>query len=100
MNDYQNQVGNIHDLLDVLIVFREKLLKDINVATLAFYKKRVEEYTSTKKYGIIEVAPFPLTESETENTITVYHFTDVEFNENDIVIILFMDTNFIQNLKK
>lgn len=80
------------DLLRVLLTLKENIFKDLKVATLAKVNSFDEENHSCV------VTPFPLFEDEQQKTISCLNFLSV--NTDDVVLILFLDRNFIQNLKQ
>ena len=80
------------DLLRVLLTLKDNIFKDLKVATLAKVNSFDEE-THT-----CVVTPFPLFEDEQQKTISCLNFLSV--NADDVVVVLFIDRNFIQNLKQ
>lgn len=80
------------DFLRVLLALKENIMKDLKVATLAIVKS-IDEKTQT---CIVE--PFPLLEIEKNKNITcVVNNTD-DLSIKDIVLVIFLDRNFLQNL--
>ena len=84
--------GNSSDFFKVLLALKANTMRDIHVATLG----QVISYDSTSK--VATVKPFPLVQKEAEKLITCYTTKDVA--TNDIVVVLFTDRDFIQNLKQ
>ena len=81
------------DFLEVLLILKDNIFKDLNVATLAI----VEEV----KEDSVNVIPFPTIKSESsERQINCVKLKNLELTKNDIVIVVFCDRNFIQNLKQ
>lgn len=85
---------NENTLLDVLLVLKDAIFKSLKVATLAI----VQSVDSTNK--ILTVHQFP---QETEQTSAIqcrYLNDDSVINKGDIVLVLFLDMNFLANLRK
>lgn len=108
---------------DLFTLVMNKTKLDTKVATLAFFDKIVTDYSSESGYGIASVKPFPLIDSQHEYNLDVYFFfdnnkerlileknkdddkilTDIKRKEsylskNEIVLIIFSDYNFKNNL--
>lgn len=81
------------DFLEVLLVLKANIFRELNVATLGIVKE-IKDNTYV-------VNPFPTLNTENKETnIEVIKVSNVEININDVVVILFMDRNFIQNLNQ
>ena len=50
----QERINNASNLLDVLLVLEDKILKDTHVSTLAYINKEVTAFDENKGYGIYE----------------------------------------------
>lgn len=87
-----NKNINKNDDLEVLLVLKRNILKNLKVASLA----QVKEIGGST----IKVSLFPIYSNETELTIECYKLKNLEVEKNNIVLILFLDRNFIQNLKQ
>jgi hypothetical protein len=95
------KVARASSLLDILLIMKEKTMQDLHVASLAFVKEIISQPDANKRnsYGILRVAPFPLNTNQDEYSINAYYFNpEYIFSENDIVLIIFCDLNFISNL--
>lgn len=95
----EEKIQSASNLLDVLLIFKDAIFKDLHVATLAYVDKEILPHNG--KYGIVQCKPFPLNEGQEPYSIQAYYFDEnnkENFNENDIVIILYMDNNFISSL--
>lgn len=88
MND--NLFNNQTDLAQALYSLKYQILNELKVASIGI----VREIQENK----IKVELFPYLENEKQQF--VYTETAVEIKENDIIIVLFMDRNFIQNLSQ
>ena len=94
--DLESEISSATSLLDVLLILKKVTMIDTHVATLAYV---VGEQTWKDSYGTIRCKPFPLDTNQSEYIIEAYYFNSESIiNENDIVVILFMDKNFINNL--
>lgn len=80
------------DFLRVLLALKENIMKDLKVATLAIVKS-INEKTQT---CIVE--PFPLLEIEKNKNITCVVNNIDNLSIKDIVLVIFLDRNFLQNL--
>lgn len=95
--DLETKISSASTLLDVLMILKQVTMLDTHVATLAFV---AEKENWKDNYGTIRCNPFPLDTNQPEYTIEAYYFnSESHFNVGDIVVILFMDRNFINNLK-
>lgn len=95
--DLQTEISSATTLLDVLLILKKVTMLDTHVATLAYVTE--EEAKWNGNHGTIKCKPFPLNKEQEEYTIQAYYFNqNSSFNEGDIVVILFMDRNFINNL--
>lgn len=91
-------VSNTNSLLDLLKLTSDKTSELIKVSTLAKVKSIKTQYSDEKRYGVLNVTPFPLNNNESEYSIIAYYFSNIEFKENDIVLIVFTDLYFAENL--
>ena len=81
-----------NDLLTVLLTVKSNILRDLKVASLGVVKE-IEDNNYIVKL-------FPLLQNENEKTILCFKLKDITIIKDDIVLILFTDRNFIQNLKQ
>ena len=91
-------VDNTNSLLDLLKLTSDKTSELIKVSTLAKVKSIKTQYSEGRRYGVLNVAPFPLNKNESEYDIIAYYFSNIDFKENDIVLIVFTDLYFADNL--
>jgi len=92
MND--SQITNIDgSTLEILLELKRAIMKQLRVCSFALVKS-VDEIKKTAK-----VSPFPLLEGEQEKNIEAYCLNDIP-KQNDIVLLLFADRNFINTLKR
>lgn len=94
----EDRINQASDLKDVLLILKEVTLKDTHVSTLAYLGPKVEEFN--EKYGIYECQPFPLEVGQSSYNIHAYYFDEAisRLSEGDIVLIIYTDRNFINNL--
>ena len=90
------QGNETKDWVDVLKNSTSKAADKVNVATLAFVENDKKEYD---KYKIITVSPFPLEQGQRPYTIRAYARKDDEIKKGDIVVVLFTNKNFKNNLE-
>lgn len=90
------QGNQTKDWVDVLKDTTGKAVDKVNVATLAFVEDGVEEY---EKYDIRTVSPFPLEQGQKPYTIRAYCKQGESFNKGDIVLVVFTNKNFKNNLE-
>ena len=88
-----------YTLTDLFLLMKKVIMSDTHVATLALYSSTEEEYTDSKKYGVIKVRPFPLKESEEDYGMICYVLDDRKFTYNQILTIVYTDLAFIDNLQ-
>lgn len=81
-----------NDDLEVLLALKRNILRDLKVASLGIVK--------SIKDNIIKVNLFPTYTNESEITIDCYCLKNLEVNKNNVVLVLFLDRNFIQNLNQ
>jgi len=95
----QTQIGDAKNLLDVLLILKEKTMLDTHVATLAYLKDNVQKFNG--KYGLWSCNPFPLDTNQNEYSIQAYYFHEGgdSFPQEGLVLIVFTDRNFINSLK-
>lgn len=95
----ETKVSQAKSLLDVLLILKEVTMRDTHVATLAYLDSNLSSFNG--KYGIWNCRPFPLYEGQDEYTIQGYYFSadGDNFTPNTIILIVFTDKNFINNLQ-
>lgn len=81
-----------NDDLEVLLALKRNILRDLKVASLGIVK--------SIKDNIIKVNLFPTYTNENEITIDCYCLKNLEVNKDNVVLVLFLDRNFIQNLNQ
>lgn len=81
-----------NDDLEVLLALKRNILRDLKVASLGIVK--------SIKDNIIKVNLFPTYTKESEITIDCYCLKNLEVNKDNVVLVLFLDRNFIQNLNQ
>ena len=81
-----------NDDLEVLLALKRNILRDLKVASLGIVK--------SIKDNIIKVNLFPTYTNESEITIDCYCLKNLEINKDNVVLVLFLDRNFIQNLNQ
>lgn len=81
-----------NDDLEVLLALKRNILRDLKVASLGIVK--------SIKDNIIKVNLFPTYTNESEITIDCYCLKNLEVNKDNVVLVLFLDRNFIQNLNQ
>ena len=81
-----------NDDLEVLLALKRNILRDLKVASLGIVK--------SIKDNIIKVNLFPTYTNESEITIDCYCLKNLEVNKDNVVLVLFIDRNFIQNLNQ
>ncbi len=87
----QNNITD-NDELEVLLALKRNIFKSLKVSSLA----QVKEVNNST----ISVVLFPIYSDETEITIECCKLKDLEINKDDIVLVLFLDRNFKQNLNQ
>lgn len=85
-------------LLEVFLELKRIIMKQLHVGTLALVK---DVNSSTKT---LKVQPFPLDNNEESKLIDCFYLKDYDegeepFQVGGIVCILFLDKNFVNNLK-
>lgn len=80
------------DLLSVLLALKENIMIELNVATIG--KVRSIEGQTAK------VQLYPAIKNEQPQTIYSIISSNLDVNVNDIVVVLYLDRNFISALKK
>lgn len=80
-----------NDLMAVCMELKSNIFRTLKVGTLG-------KVISVN--DIIKCKPFPLLENETEKIIDCFKIKEVDVKPNDVALILFVDRNFIQNLKQ
>ena len=81
-----------NDDLEVLLALKRNILRDLKVASLGIVKSIQD--------NIIKVNLFPTYTNENEITIDCYCLKNLEVNKDNVVLVLFLDRNFIQNLNQ
>lgn len=81
-----------NDDLEVLLALKRNILRDLKVASLGIVK--------SIKDNIIKVNLFPTYTNESKITIDCYCLKNLEVNKDNVVLVLFLDRNFIQNLNQ
>ena len=118
----EQRINNASSLLDVLLILKHNIFSDLKVATLAYVEEIVQPINEDNSFGIVRCKPFPLNVNQQSYSIYAYYFdkdsnsgTEHEFvikdnNEeklfvvhtgleiNDIILVVFCDKNFINNL--
>lgn len=87
-----NNGVNKNDELEVLLALKRNIFRDLKVASLGQVKEVGD--------SIIKVIPFPTYSNESEITIDCFKLKNIEVEKNDVVLVLFLDRNFIQNFKQ
>lgn len=90
------QGNETEDWVDVLKSTTEKAVDKVNVATLAFVEEGV---IIEEKYNILTVSPFPLEQGQKPYTLRAYCSKDLPAKQGDIVVVLFTNKNFRNNLE-
>lgn len=93
-NRYQNKLESNDSELDVLLALKENIFKDLKVGSFAQVKTINEEEETAS------VTLFPAYKEEIEINISVAITRSVSIQENDVVVVLFLDTNFKQTLRQ
>ena len=95
----ENKISDATSLLDVLLILKEKTMLDTHVATLAYLENNISTFDG--KSGIWICRPFPLDQGQEEYQIQAYYFSadGDKFEKGKMVVILFTDRNFINDLK-
>lgn len=86
--------GGQDDLLAVFQQFKKHLMKEIRVASIAKVKQPVTED------GTVTVQTYPMLEDESEKNVECKVVQGLDITTNDIVVVLYLDRNFIAALKK
>lgn len=89
---FKGPQGNSSDFLKVLLAVKDKAMRDTHVATIA---KVIELGDMTHRCSII-----PTLKDESEKFVQAYYLEGLELDVDDIVLILFTDRNFTQNLRQ
>ena len=89
---FEGLQGNSSDFLKVLLTLKANIMRDLHVATIG---KVIEQYDTT-----FSVKPYPLTNDESEKVVKCYYLRDLELNVGDIVVVLYMDRDYIQAFKQ
>ena len=101
--DKRSFIEHGNETEDVLKSTTEKAVDKVNVATLAFvqdiYNVVYEEDNRTPKWSIVTVLPFPLEQGQKPYTLRAYCSKDLYVKQGDIVVVLFTNKNFRNNLE-
>lgn len=100
MGILQDKLIEVNSFTDLFKLLKESINKNLHVSTLALYKEQIKEFDESVGYGIIKVAPIPLQEKQSEYTINAYTLNNNVYNENDILIIIYTDCGFVDNLNE
>lgn len=92
MQPINNSNQNSGDLLRILLALEKKIMRELKVASLA----KVKQINNDNR---VMVEKFPLTEDESPVLNECYNNVK-DLKIDDIVIVLYMDRNFIQNLNQ
>lgn len=84
--------------IDVFKRLKDIIKNEIHVATLALYKSTQIEYDDNLGYGIINVIPFPLNKNDSAAINQCYYFKKEFFTDNQLLIIIYTDIDFKNNL--
>ena len=96
----QSKIDNICGFADILVLLRDNIFQTMNVCSLARCTGKVKEaYDVDKGYGIIYLKPFPLDEGQEEHTDYAYVFSSRVYNEGEIVLVIYADRDFSDNVK-
>lgn len=95
----EEKISEASSLLDVLNIVKEKTMLDTHVATLAYVDEIIKQPSSASMYGCLRVKPFPLNNKRKEYAIQAYYFDATHiYEQNDIVLVIFTDINFVSSL--
>ncbi len=86
----ENKEVRDNSQLQVLLSLKRNIMRELNVGSLGEVEKIDND--------IITVNLFPAYEETNELKIQCYKLKDLEIKEKDVVVILFLDLNFKQNL--
>jgi len=81
-------------MLDILLELKQATIKTLKVGTLAIVKDNSD--TANK---LLKVTPFPILEGEKEKLINCFYLGDTPPNVDEIILVIFLDKDFINNLK-
>jgi hypothetical protein len=93
---FEGLQGNSSDFLKVLLALKKNIMRDLHVGTLA----TVVGINQTDL--TFSVKPFPLLNEESEKAISCISLQNLvsELAEGDVVLVNFLDRDFIQALKQ
>ena len=91
---YQNTSVKNDSELDVLLALKENIFKNLKVGSFGQVKKVNEEDNTAS------VVLFPAYKNNIEISINVTICKNLVIKEDDVVVILFLDTNFKQSLRQ
>jgi hypothetical protein len=83
--------GKNTSFVDLFDTLSDSIKHAIKVGSLARFKSVYREFDG---YGIAEVTPFPLQQDESAYTVYAYFLTDYSFSENELVEIIYNDSDF------
>jgi len=98
-NNVINRYDKTTSLVEVLNRLKDIIKNELHVATLALFKNVVQPYDEELKYGIIDIVPIPLNTNEKSISQQCYYFKDEDFEENQILTVIYTDLDFNINLK-
>ena len=87
----QSEVPSNGDIIELCQSIINNVMRNLHVASLAI----VEQVNSDGSYII---RPFPIKEGETFKKITSIKVDGLSIDVNDVVVVLYMDRDFRQNL--
>lgn len=96
---FEERIAGAHDLLDVLLILKDKTMLDTHVATLAYLEENVHPFDGN--YGIWRCSPFPLDQGQESYSIQAYYFSSEgdSYLPKKKTLIVFTDLNFISSLE-
>ena len=93
----QEKIATASTLLDVLLILKDATKMDTHVATLAYVDSIYKPFNGV--YSIVKCRPIPLISEQTEYYNYAYLLNDgSDLSKNQIVMIVYMDNNFINSL--
>lgn len=89
---YRGIKTNQNDELEVLLALKRNIMNEFKTSSLGVVREVGES-----KY---KVALFPTYSNEVEITIDCFKLSNVVITKGDVVLVIFTDRNFIQNLNQ
>jgi hypothetical protein len=83
--------GKNTSFIDLFDRLSDSIKSSVKVGSLARYKRTTRQFDG---YGIAEVTPFPLETGEQSYTIYAYFLNNHTFKDNELVEVLFNDSDF------